>query len=326
MKVLVVGGAGYIGCATVKQLIHEGHDVWVVDDFSNALVATDGVTNYWAIDKVCLGYVTKGSILDEALLDMVLRGFEPDVVLHLAAASLTGKDISDEEFLKTNVEGTEMLLACMEQRGIKKLVAASSCAVYKPISNAVTECSDVGPIGGYGKSKLVMESVICESGVDAVIFRYGNVVGAIDEFAESYETGRLIPMVAHAALTGAEFPVYGDDWPTSDGTCEIDLVYLADVVDVNVSALKRVMEMNDTVLLLNIGRGKLVSTQDVIEMTEYMTKKTINACVKERRQFDFCVCIDSAKARRELQWRPRHGLPRIVNSQVVWESGRQEVS
>lgn len=316
MKVMVTGGAGYIGCVTCAELKKLGHEVVAYDDMSNALKFVDEPAIGCLAGRVRL---IQGSVLDVVALVDAFETFRPDVVLHLAAASRTGFDVSDQEFWDVNVAGSVNVGLAMKTCGVEKIVAASSSAVYKPTpGHELYENSKLGPSGGYGVSKLELEKCIWPYCSGLILMRYGNVAGATDFFGLSHESRTVVPMAVHAALTGSEFPMFGDDWPTEDGSCEIDLVHVSDIAKANVMALQRVMGFAG-VMPLSVGMSSAVSIKEIVKIVEGDTGAKVNVVVKPRRSFDSPYVLNCKRAYDILGWMAQKMPGDTVKSQVDWE-------
>ncbi|WP_167105427.1 UDP-glucose 4-epimerase GalE [Mycobacterium sp. DL592] len=316
MKLLVTGGAGYVGSVCAKVLLEEGHEVVVVDDLStgNADAVPEGAQFVQAdMVEAAPGLLGDGSF---------------DGVLHFAAKSLVGESVvSPELYWFGNVVKTLQLLEAMRAAGTPRLVFSSTAATYgEPESVPITEDSPTRPTNAYGATKLAIDHAITSyaaaHGLAATSLRYFNVAGAYGGLGERHATEtHLIPLVLQAA-TGArdEILVFGNDWPTPDGTCIRDYIHVRDLADAHVLALQTAQPGSHRIY--NLGNGTGFSVREVIACCERVVGKPIAARDVERRAGDPAVLIaSSAKAIAELGWQPRHTeLDQIVSD--AWEFTR----
>lgn len=307
MKLLVTGGAGYVGSVCAAHLVAAGHDVTVLDDLStgHADAVPDGAQ------------FVKGD-LAEAADDLLGDGF--DGVLHFAARSLVGESVQRPElYWAGNVVASLRLLEAMRRHGTPKLVFSSTAATYgEPEQVPIREDAPTRPTNPYGASKLAIDHMISSYAVAhdlaAVSLRYFNVAGAHDRFGERHavET-HLIPIVLQVASGKREaVQVYGDDWPTPDGTCVRDYIHVDDLAAAHLLALQHATAGRHAVY--NLGSGTGFSVREVIEACRTVTGHPIPAVTAPRRGGDPAVLIASSDAARtELGWYPEHTeLTRIV--------------
>ena len=313
MKLLVTGGAGYVGSVCAKVLLEQGHQVVVVDDLStgNADAVPDGAV-FVHDDMVNAA----GSLL---------RDGSCDGVLHFAAKSLVGESVAEpEKYWFGNVVKTLELLEVMRAAGTPRLVFSSTAATYgEPESVPITEDAPTRPTNTYGATKLAIDHAITSyaiaHGLAATSLRYFNVAGAYGGLGERHavET-HLIPLVLQVA-TGqrAEITVYGNDWPTADGTCIRDYIHVRDLADAHLLALQHARSGVHTIY--NLGSGTGFSVREVIDCCRRVTGRPIAAVDVERRAGDPAVLIASSeKAMRELGWLPtRTTIDEIVSD--AWE-------
>jgi UDP-glucose 4-epimerase len=313
MKLLVTGGAGYVGSVCAKVLLEEGHEVVVVDDLStgNADAVPDGARFVLA------------DMVDAA--PELLSGESFDGVLHFAAKSLVGESVvAPELYWHGNVVKTLQLLEAMRAAGTPRLVFSSTAATYgEPESVPITEDAATRPTNAYGATKLAIDHAITSyaaaHGLAATSLRYFNVAGAYAGLGERHATEtHLIPLVLQVA-TGKreEILVFGDDWPTPDGTCIRDYIHVRDLADAHVLALQTAQPGSHRIY--NLGNGTGFSVREVIACCERVVGKPIAARDVERRAGDPAVLIASSeKAVAELGWQPKHtGLDEIVAD--AWE-------
>ena len=313
MKLLVTGGAGYVGSVCAKVLLEQGHQVVVVDDLStgNADAVPDGAV-FMHDDMVNAA----GSLLRDGSFDGVL---------HFAAKSLVGESVAEpEKYWFGNVVRTLELLEVMRAAGTPRLVFSSTAATYgEPESVPITEDAPTRPTNTYGATKLAIDHAITSyaiaHGLAATSLRYFNVAGAYGGLGERHavET-HLIPLVLQVA-TGqrAEITVYGNDWPTADGTCIRDYIHVRDLADAHLLALQHARSGVHTIY--NLGSGTGFSVREVIDCCRRVTGRPIAAVDVERRAGDPAVLIASSeKAMRELGWLPtRTTIDEIVSD--AWE-------
>ena len=313
MKLLVTGGAGYVGSVCAKALLEEGHEVVVVDDLStgNADAVPDGARFVLA------------DMVDAA--PQLLSDESFDGVLHFAAKSLVGDSVvAPELYWHGNVVKTLQLLEAMRAAGTPRLVFSSTAATYgEPESVPITEDAPTRPTNAYGATKLAIDFAITSyaaaHGLAATSLRYFNVAGAYAGLGERHATEtHLIPLVLQVA-TGKreEILVFGDDWPTPDGTCIRDYIHVRDLADAHVLALQTAQPGSHRIY--NLGNGTGFSVREVIACCERVVGKPIAARDVERRAGDPAVLIASSeKAVAELGWQPKHtSLDEIVAD--AWE-------
>lgn len=313
MKVLVTGGAGYIGSIAAALLIEAGYEVTVLDDLSTG--HEDSVPKS--------AKFIKGSLLNDDDLDKALSGC--DAVMHFAAKSLVGESVEKPElYEQVNVGGSKALLAKMKEHGINKIVFSSTAATYgEPKRVPISESDMPAPKNPYGETKLEIDKMISESGLSAISLRYFNVAGAYKSkdgwLAERHnpET-HLIPNVLRATKENP-VKIFGTDWPTSDGTCIRDYVHVIDLVEAHIIALKNLPKNKHEII--NLGSGDGYSVKEVISAAEKAVGHPIAASPGERRAGDPAVLIaDISKAKSYLKWRPNRGIDQMVLD--TWNSIR----
>ena len=313
MKLLVTGGAGYVGSVCAQVLLENGHEVVVVDDLStgNADAVPPGA-RFVHDDMV-------------AAVPTLLRDGSVDGVLHFAAKSLVGESVvAPELYWYGNVVKTLELLEAIRDSGTPRLVFSSTAATYgEPESVPITEDAPTRPTNAYGATKLAIDLAITSyavaHGLAATSLRYFNVAGAYAGLGERHATEtHLIPLVLQVA-TGAreQILVFGTDWPTPDGTCIRDYIHVRDLAEAHVLALATAQPGEHGIY--NLGNGTGFSVREVIACCERVTGRPIATRDVERRAGDPAVLIaSSAKAIAELGWKPRHtGLDEIVAD--AWE-------
>ncbi|MFC5722374.1 UDP-glucose 4-epimerase GalE [Streptomyces gamaensis] len=299
MKVLVTGGAGFIGSAVACRLLEEGHRVVVLDDLSTGFA--DAVPRGAAF--------VRGSMSEAA---GVLSGQGPfDAVLHLAARALIDDSVRrPERFWRNNTVESLTLLDAVLRAEVGRLVFSSTAAVYgQPDRVPIEESAPTVPANPYGASKLAvdlaLEAYARAHGLAAVSLRYFNVAGALGEFGERHEPEtHIVPLALEAALGGrGEFPVFGDDYPTHDGTCVRDFIHVADVAEAHLAALRGAVPGEHRAY--NLGNGAGFSVREVLAAVARVTGRRVPARVVARRPGDPAVLVASAgRVRRELGWQP----------------------
>ncbi|MFC4033756.1 UDP-glucose 4-epimerase GalE [Streptomyces polygonati] len=297
-KLLVTGGAGYVGGAVAARLLEAGHEVVVLDDLSTGF--REGVP--------AGARFVEGRVQDAA---KVLDG-SFDAVLHFAASSQVAESVADpEKYWRNNVAGTLELLTAMRESGVRTLVFSSTAATYgEPSEVPVTESAATAPTNPYGASKLAVDHMIgaqCAAhGLSAVSLRYFNVAGAYGSHGERHEPeSHLIPLVLQVAQgRRAEISVFGEDYPTPDGTCLRDYIHVADLAEAHLLALDKAPAGGH--LICNLGNGAGFSVREVIEAVRQVTGHPVPTVVRPRRAGDPAVLVASAdRARDVLGWRPR---------------------
>lgn len=320
MKLVVTGGAGYVGSVCVAILLEAGHEVIVVDDLSTG--------NRYAVPKAAT--FVEGKIQD--VIDDVLAtdgGAPVDGVLHFAAKSLVGESMEDPaKYWHGNLDVSLALLDSMRRHDVKSLVFSSTAATYgEPDIVPIAEDAPTRPTNPYGATKLAIDYAItsyCNAyGLGATSLRYFNVAGAYEGIGENHITEtHLIPIVLQVALGYRDkIMMYGDDWPTKDGTCVRDYIHIRDLADAHVLALEA--NSPGTHQIYNLGSGDGYSVREVVEVCREVTGHPIPAEVAPRRAGDPATLIASSeKIRKSLGWEPsRTDLRTIVED--AWEFTRQ---
>ncbi|MDX2042639.1 MAG: UDP-glucose 4-epimerase GalE [Acidobacteriota bacterium] len=315
MNVLVTGGAGYIGSVVVEQLLKHGHQPVVFDNLSKGhriAVAPEAV-------------FIQADLHDN---DAVIRSLEThkiEAVIHMAADSLVGESMTDPlKYFGNNVGGARSLLSAMLTVGIKKIVLSSTAATFgQPETMPITEDAPQHPTNPYGESKLMIEKMLrwCDTayGLRSVSLRYFNAAGATERCGEDHDPEtHLIPNVLKVAAGKAEHVnIFGEDYPTPDGTCVRDYIHVIDLAEAHILALN-VLERRSEVY--NLGYGSGYSVAEVVEMSRQVTGRRIPTEAAPRRAGDPPVLIASPdKIMRDLGWNPRHSeLDRIIESAWRW--------
>ena len=320
MRILVTGGAGYIG-GTVARLL---------------LAGGDGVTIY---DNLCHSKRTavapgaefvEGDVADRALMEKTLRTGRFDGVMHFAALIEAGESMEKPEiYFRNNTAGTLTLLEAMLATGHERLVFSSTAACYgEPVTTPILEDARLAPTNAYGESKLMVEQMLGWfnriHGLRYASLRYFNVAGAIEGYGEAHEPeSHLIPLVLDVALGRRKsIKIFGEDYPTRDGTCVRDYIHVQDLADAHLLALAA-LEKRDRVIY-NIGNGQGFTVREVIESVRRVTGRAIAVEECARRAGDPAVLVaGSEKIKRELGWKPKFAeLDTIVASAWEWQQKR----
>ena len=318
-RILLVGGAGYIGAICARTLAEAGHTVAAYDDLSTGHRAA--VT----------GHLYTGDILDRAALRAALAHFRPDAVLHFAAKALVGESVrAPLSYFDTNTAGTIALLQELAHAGVRRLVFSSTCAVYgDPRYLPLDEDHPHAPVNPYGESKAIVEQILAacraREGFGATALRYFNAAGAMPDGslgeAHSPET-HLIPLALQAAL-GQRPPLqlFGDDYPTRDGTCIRDYVHVCDLADAHRRAVERLLE-GDPGDAYNLGTGQGTTVRELLAAVEAVLGRPVPHAVAPRRDGDPpALYAVAARARQALGWEPRYtDIQEIVRTAAVWAS------
>lgn len=321
MKILVLGGAGYIGSHTVYELIDAGEEVVIADNLETGHIE--------AVHPQATFY--QGDIRDRAFIDSVFEKESIDAVIHFAANSLVGESmVNPLKYYDNNLCGTKVLLESMVAHNIDKIVFSSTAATYgEPERIPIMEDDRTEPTNTYGETKLSMEKMFKWTGkahgLRFVSLRYFNACGAhisgnIGE-AHKPET-HLIPLILQVPLGQREhISVFGDDYPTKDGTCIRDYIHVTDLAQAHILAVKYLMAGNES-NIFNLGNGIGFSVNEVIETARKVTGDPIKAVVEPRRAGDPAQLIASSeKARSILGWNPQHAdLEEIIATAWKWHS------
>jgi len=319
LQILVTGGAGYIGGMIALTLAQQGHSVIVYDNLchSSRALLPAGVE------------FVEGELADRKGLEKLLSsGF--DGVIHLAALIEAGESmLKPELYFRNNSASTLTLLEAMLATGVRRIVFSSTAAVYgEPEVTPIREDAPLRPTNAYGESKLLVEKMLYwmyrVHGLHYASLRYFNVAGAMAGRGEAHEPeSHLIPLVLDVALGRRDkIKIYGDDYPTPDGTCIRDYIHVEDLTQAHLLAFQALTEKEQ--LIYNLGNGSGFSVREVIESARRVTGHPIPAEIVPRRPGDPAVLIASSeKIARELGWKPRHtNLDEIVDSAWQWQQVR----
>lgn len=320
MKILVTGGAGYIGGTTSRVLIDAGHAVTIYDNLCHSRKSSLPADAEFV----------QGDLADRALLEKTLNAGKFDGVMHFAALIEAGESMQKPAiYFCNNTAGTLILLEAMLATGHNRLVFSSTAACYgEPEKTPITEDAKLQPTNAYGESKLLVEYVLRWfhqiHGLRYASLRYFNVAGAIPGYGESHEPeSHLIPLVLDVALgRRASIKIFGSDYPTEDGTCIRDYIHVSDLTDAHLLALNALEKSGR--LIYNIGNGQGFSVREVIDSVGRVTGKPISVEEQPRRPGDPAVLVASSeKIKRELGWNPQFvDLDQIVATAWEWHQKR----
>ena len=317
MTVLVTGGAGYIGSHVVRLLQNRGQNVVVVDDLSEGIRSRIGAAPLFSIDLAEQSSIAK-------LID-VFREQNVTAVVHLAARKKVGESVERPDWYhEQNVGGLKNLLSAMEQSKVSRLVFSSSAATYGvPDVDQVPEDFDCKPINPYGQTKLDGEHLVQAAakawGLREVSLRYFNVAGTGWDDLVDTQIANLVPIVFKSLADGKAPTVFGNDWPTPDGTCVRDYVHVLDLAEAHIAALEYLESDTREFDVFNVGSGLGSSVMDVINEVASVTGKTIIPSIEPRRAGDPAfLCADVSRIEATLGWKATHNLHDIIES--VWKA------
>jgi UDP-glucose 4-epimerase len=319
MRVLVTGGAGYIGSVIVARLAARGHDVVVYDDLfrGHAAAVPAGVP------------LVQGDVRDAAAVRAALEDGGCEAVVHMAALAEVGESVAQPDWYRgVNEEGTAAVVQAAVAAGAGRLVFSSTAAVYgAPERTPIDEDDVLAPTNPYGETKLAGERLLQEARergeLAATALRYFNACGADGEAGEDHDPEtHLIPLALRAARDGAPIKVFGTDYPTPDGTCVRDYVHVADLADAHIAALEALPEVQGS---FNLGTGAGDSVQTVLDTVEHITGRRLVREVAARRAGDPPVLVASnSRAAERLGWRPRRSLTNAVTDAWEWMSAHPD--
>lgn len=320
MKVLVTGGAGYIGSHFVKLLSENGHTPVVVDNLSRGHK-----------EAVLPGVVfEEADILDFPALVNIIKAHQPDAVVHFAAFAYVGESVDKPEIYYTNnvVGSLKLINACVEF-GIKKFVFSSTCSIYgNPLQIPISETETAKPINPYANTKLIIETILKDYetayGLKHVALRYFNAAGAHPSglLGESHDPEpHLIPLVLQTAQMKREkILVFGNDYDTPDGTCIRDYIHIMDLADAHLKALEYLDGGNESTFI-NLGTGDGNSVLEIINKAEKVTGKKIKYEIVGRRAGDPARLVaDNKKAKQFLGWSPKYSIEEIIKTAWNWHT------
>lgn len=320
MKILITGGAGYIGGTVTRRLLAGGHAVTIYDNLCHSkrsAVASEAE-------------FVEGDIADRKLLEQTLKVGQFQGIMHFAALIEAGESMQRPEiYFRNNTAGTLTLLEAMLATGHQRLVFSSTAACYgEPVTTPILEDAKLEPTNAYGESKLLVEHMLRWfnriHGFRYASLRYFNVAGAIEGYGEAHEPeSHLIPLVLDVALGRRKnIKIFGSDYPTHDGTCVRDYIHVSDLADAHLLALAA-LETKDRIIY-NIGNGHGFTVREVIDSVRRVTGRPIPVEECPRREGDPAVLVaGSEKIKHELGWKPRFAdLDSIVASAWEWHQKR----
>lgn len=300
MKVLVTGGSGYIGSVVVRSLLERGHEVTVFDDCMRGHRCTLPSTVF----------LVEGDLKDKNAILSAMAEARPDAVMHFAAYALVGESMASPlMYFANNVKGGINLLEAMDAIGCRRIIFSSSCATYGiPPGLPIEEDMPQTPTNPYGHSKLIFEQM-CRwlqqsKGLKPTFLRYFNAAGAVGDLGEDHDPEtHIIPNVLRVALGKKAFvEIFGNDYPTPDGTCIRDYIHLTDLASAHMLALEK-----ECLGAFNLGTGNGVSVRTIVEVCRKITGHPIPVIIRPRREGDPpALYASGAKARKEMGWVPSH--------------------
>ncbi|UYO61749.1 UDP-glucose 4-epimerase GalE [Acetobacterium wieringae] len=325
MKILVCGGAGYIGSHVVRVLVERGYQVVVLDNFSTGHLG--------AVPKEAV--IEEGDIRDRVFLGQVFQAHPIDCVMHFCANSLVGESMVEPlKYYHNNVYGTICLLETMVEQEVTRFVFSSTAAVYgEPEQSPITENSSKKPTNTYGETKLAVEKMLPwldqAYGLKSMTFRYFNAAGAhpSGEIGEDHnpET-HLLPLILKTALGQRDkISIFGEDYPTPDGSCIRDYIHVMDIAAAHILGMEKLLAGGES-NIYNLGDGKGFSVKEVIDRTRAITGKAFAVEIADRRAGDPVELIASSeKAHQELGWKPAHSdLDTIIKTAWKWHQNHPQ--
>ncbi len=328
MRVLVTGGAGYVGSVSVERLLAAGHEVVVLDDLSTG--------HRGSVPDVASLEV--GSYGDPASMARVFERARVDAFLHCAARSLVGESVRDPaRYYRDNVSGGIALLEASRRAGVQRIVFSSTAAVYGvPETTPIPETARLAPINPYGETKRTFEGALRfygeAYGLRSASLRYFNVAGATDQNGELHDPEtHLIPNLLRAAETGEPITLFGDDYPTPDGTCVRDYIHVADLADAHLLALEATAPddaRTDDTLVCNLGIGSGFSVREVVDAAAAVVGRPIPQTMGPRRVGDPPILVAAVdRAREVLGWTAtRPTLEAMIRSAWAWRRANLDES
>jgi len=329
MAVLVTGGAGYIGSHTCVQLLEAGYDIVVIDNLSNSKM--EAVRRVKELTGKDFAFI-KGDIRDSALLDEIFRKYDIESVVHFAGLKAVGESVSVPlRYYHNNVTGSIMLFESMQRNGVKNIVFSSSATVYGMAEKMpLREDSPLGAVNPYGRTKLMIEDIlrdiyVSDNSWNIILLRYFNPVGAhpsgrIGEDPNGIPNN-LMPYISQVAVGKLkELSVFGNDYPTPDGTCIRDYIHVMDLADGHIKALDKTREYPG-VVAYNLGTGKGSSVMEMIAAFAEATGIKIPYRITGRRPGDAPVSYaDPSKAEKELGWKAKRDIIDMCRDLWTWQS------
>lgn len=318
MTILVTGGAGYIGSHVVRMLLERGDDVVIIDNLSRG--HKEAVPEDVPFEKA--------DLLDYNGLYNSIKKYSIDAVIHFAAFAYVGESVENPQmYYSNNVIGSFNLINALKENNIDKIVFSSTCSVYgNPLNIPMSEKETPKPINPYAKTKFIIENILSDYdtsyGLNYVALRYFNAAGDSDDsqIGESHDPEpHVIPLVLYAALGRRDkIFIYGDDYPTKDGTCIRDYIHVNDLADAHIRALEYLNNGGKSDVF-NLGTGNGYSVKEIVDEARKITGVNIKAEVVGRRPGDPAELIaDNKKAKKVLGWNPKYNLEKIIKTAWDW--------
>lgn len=330
MKILVTGGAGYIGSHTCVELLEAGHDIVVLDNLCNS--SPEALRRVEAITGQTIPFI-EGDIRDRSGLQALFREHQPNAVMHFAGLKAVGESCQKPlKYYENNISGTLTLCQVMDEYGVRRLIFSSSATVYgDPHELPIREDFPLSATNPYGYSKLVIEESLrslyaADNRWNIALLRYFNPVGAhasglIGEDPNDIPNN-LMPYISQVAIGKlARLQVFGDDYPTKDGTGVRDYIHVVDLARGHVKALEKLTDTNRACHVWNLGVGQGFSVLEMVRAFEAASGRDVPHVIAPRRPGDIAACYaDPEKARRELGWQAEYGLEAIMADAWRWQS------
>ena len=334
MKILVAGGAGYIGSHTCVELLNEGHEVIVVDNLSNS--CEEAVRRVETITGKALAFV-EADVRDEAALEKIFSENKIEAVINFAGLKAVGESVRMPlEYYDNNIQGTIVLCRVMRKYGCKNIIFSSSATVYgDPAFVPITEDCPAGKLTNpYGRTKSMLEQILTDLNTadpewNVVLLRYFNPIGAHESGLIGEDPkgipNNLVPYIAKVAVGKLEaLGVFGNDYDTHDGTGVRDYIHVVDLAKGHVKAIKK-LQPGSGVSIYNLGTGNGYSVLDVLHAYEKACGKELPYIIKPRRDGDIATCYcDATKAKVELDWVAEKGIDEMCADSWKWQSGNPD--
>ncbi|MCX7833029.1 MAG: UDP-glucose 4-epimerase GalE [Ignavibacteria bacterium] len=323
MSILITGGAGYIGSHTVKELLRDDKEVVVFDNLSRGHI--EAIPDNVKFEKL--------NILDSDLLLRQIIKYRVDSIIHFAAFAYVEESVKNPLlYYRNNVNGSFSLIQAAITAGVSKFIFSSTCSVYgNPEKIPIDENAQVNPINPYAKTKLLVENKLIEvskvTGMKYVLLRYFNAAGDSPDgdIGESHTPEpHLIPRIMYSALGKLDnLKIYGDDYPTKDGTCIRDYIHVTDLAVAHLKALEYLDDKGESTVI-NLGTGDGYSVKEIIDKARKVTGINIKAEVTARRPGDPATLVaDNKKAKQILKWNPKFGLEDIIQTAWNWHKNQK---
>lgn len=322
-KILVTGGAGYIGSFIVRALKDSGFEPFIADNLSSGhTAAVDG----FPLEKIDL-------VTEKEKLRDLFKKEKFDGVIHMASFIQMGESFKNPgKYFENNINAANNLFDVMAEFGVKKIVFSSSAGVYgTPKSLSIKEDDPKSPENPYGETKLMIERMLYwfekAYGIKSAVIRYFNAAGAAPDgsIGEDHpEESHLIPIIIEKALKGEKFTIFGDDYDTKDGTAVRDYIHVLDLAEAHILSLKKLFEENQS-LYFNAGVGNGYSCLEIVEKIKEITGLKLNYEIGPRRAGDpAALYADNTKIKNILGWKPKYGLTEIIESAYTWHKNHPE--